>query len=198
MVRRFEGARVRRLVRQRGRTVRQRGGTVRQRGRTVRRFGAAVVIALNCTVAAAQNVIERVLARVDASVIMLTDVRAAIGLGLVDAPAGPDGERRALDQLIDRQVLLHEVARFPPPEPTDGAIEEAAALMRARAGARLPELMNTTGIDDARIRELARDTLRIQAYVGQRFGAAATLGDADVGQWLRESRKRASVIEPSR
>jgi hypothetical protein len=158
----------------------------------------ALLIVLAVAPLAAQNVIERVLARVDASVIMLSDVRAAIGLGLVDVPAGPDGERQALDRLIDRQVLLHEVARFSPPEPTGGAIEETAALMRARAGARLPELMQTTGVDDARIRELARDTLRIESYIKQRFGAAATLGDADVGQWLRESRRRATVIEPSR
>ena len=157
--------------------------------------GAVVVLALIYTPASAQNVIERVLARVDASVIMLSDVRAAIGLGLVDAPAGPDGERLALDRLIDRQVLLHEVARFAPPEPTGGAVEETAALMRARAGARLPELMKTTGIDDTRIRELARDTLRIQSYVRQRFGTAATLADADVGQWLRDTRKRANVVQ---
>ncbi len=160
--------------------------------------GAVVVLAFVCTPASAQNIIERVLARVDASVIMLSDVRAAIGLGLVDAPSGPDAERLALDRLIDRQVLLHELARFPPPEPADDAIEAAAATMRARAGARLPELMQATGIDDARIRELARDTLRIQAYVRQRFGAAATLADADVGQWLRETRKRATVVEPGR
>ena len=157
--------------------------------------GAVVVLGLIGPPASAQNVIERVLARVDASVIMLSDVRAAIGLGLVDAPAGPDGERLALDRLIDRQVLLHEVARFSPPEPSAGAIEETAALMRARAGARLPELMKTTGIDDTRIRELARDTLRIQSYVRQRFGTAATLADADVGQWLRDTRKRATVVQ---
>jgi hypothetical protein len=183
MVRGFEGAMVRRWVR-------------RFEGATVRRFGVAAVIALNCTVASAQNVIERVLARVDASVIMLTDVRAAIGLGLVEAPPGPDGERRALDRLIDRQVLLHEVARFSPPEPTDAAIEETAALMRARAGARLPEVMKATGIDDARIRELARDTVRIESYIRQRFGTAATLADPEVGQWLRDTRKRATIVQP--
>ena len=156
----------------------------------------ALLMVLAAAPLAAQNVIERVLARVDASVIMLSDVRAAIGLGLVDAPGGPDAERLALDRLIDRQVLLHEVARFSPPEPTEGAIDETAALMRARAGARLPELMKSTGIDDTRIRELARDTLRIQSYVRQRFGTAATLADADVGQWLRDTRKRATVVQP--
>jgi hypothetical protein len=159
--------------------------------------GPALVIVLACVAVSAQTVIERVLARVDATVILLSDVRAAIGLGLVEA-SGPDAERVALDRLIDRHVMLREVARFAPTEPLDGAIEQEAAAMKARAGARLPELMTTTGIDDARIRELARDTLRIQAYVRQRFGAVATLADADVGQWLRDSRKRATIIEPSR
>ena len=154
----------------------------------------ALLLTLASVTLPAQNVIERVLARVGTSVIMLSDVRAAIGLGLVEA-SGPDAERLALDRLIDRQVLLHEVARFAPPEPTYGAIEETAALLRARAGARLPELMKTTGVDEARIRELARDTLRIQSYVRQRFGTGASLADADVGQWIRDTRKRATIVQ---
>jgi hypothetical protein len=163
--------------------------------RTVHRCGGlAAAIALLCAPLLAQNVIERVLARVDASVIMLSDLRAAIGLGLVEAPAGPEDEGAALDRLIDRQVMLHEVARFAPPEPPDAAIDEAVAAMKARAGATLPALMQTTGIDDASIRELARDTLRIQLYVRQRFGATATLRDGDVLQWLADARKRATVI----
>ena len=71
-----------------------------------------------------------------------------------------------------------------------------AANLGELTGAGLPELMTTTGIDENRMRELARDTLRIQAYVRQRFGATATLADADVGQWLRDARKRATVVDP--
>ena len=156
-----------------------------------------MLIVLGYIAVPAQTVIERVLARVDAAVIMLSDVRAAIGLGLVDV-SGPDPERAALDRLIDRQVLLHEVARFSPPEPAEAAIDQVAAAMKARAGTRLPEVMKATGIDDARIRELARDTLRIRSYVRQRFGAAASLADVDVGQWVRETRTRATIVEPSR
>jgi len=35
----------------------------------------------------------------------------------------------------------------------------------------------------------------MQAYVRQRFGAAATLADPEVRQWLRDARTRATVIE---
>lgn len=142
------------------------------------------------------QLIERVLARVDGSIIMLSDVRAAMGLGLVAVPAGDAAEQAALEQLIERQVLLREVARFTAIEPTTAAIDELAASMKARAGANLPVLMQTTGLDDRRIRDLARDTLRLQSYVRQRFGEAATLRDEEVRQWTSDARSRASIVRP--
>jgi hypothetical protein len=53
-----------------------------------------------------------VLARVDSAVITLSDGRAAIGLGVV-ASATPEPDAAVVQQLIDRQVLLVEVGRFP-------------------------------------------------------------------------------------
>lgn len=121
---------------------------------------------------------------------MLSDMRAAVALGVVEAA----DDRAAIDRLIERQVLLGEVARFRPPEPTATAVDELVAAMKGRAGAGLAELTASTGIDEARIRDLARDTLRIQAYVKQRFGVAATLADADVQRWVRDTRGRATVV----
>ena len=140
--------------------------------------------------AASQQVLDRVLARVDASIIMLSDLRAAVALGIVDAP----GEDAAFDALLERRVMLAEVARFPAPEPTDEAIAELADAMKQRAGSRLPSLMESTGLDDASLTALARDTLRIPAYVRQRFGAAATRAAPVVRQWLRAARARATVV----
>ena len=150
---------------------------------------AHFLLALAVT-AALQQVLDRVLARVDSSIVMLSDLRAAVALGIVDAP----GEDAAFDALVERRVMLAEVARFPAPEPTDAAIAELAEAMKQRVGERLPALMEATGLDDASITALARDTLRIQAYVRQRFGAAATLTTPDVRQWLREARNRATVV----
>jgi hypothetical protein len=141
-----------------------------------------------------QQLLDRVLARVDSAVITLSDARAAIGLGVVESST-PEPDATALQQLIDRQVLLVEVARFPSPEPATEAVDTLAATMRGRAGGRLDALMRATGIDEARVREMARDTLRIEAYVRQRFGATATLQQADVRQWLRDVRGRAAIAE---
>src|SRR6185503_9232066 len=72
--------------------------------------------------ALAQQPLDRVMARIGSNAVTLTDVKAAVGLGLVDAKSPDDSA--ALSQVIDRQVMLMEVARFPPAEPSDVAINQ--------------------------------------------------------------------------
>jgi hypothetical protein len=124
--------------------------------------------------------LDRVVARVGGVAITETDVRAAVGLGLIELPSGADPIMEGTPAMIDRQLVLREVNRFKPPPPEESAITEAVAAMKVRVGARLPTLMQSTGLDDNRLRELARDTLWIQTYVNQRFGttAQASLQDA--------------------
>lgn len=153
------------------------------------------VVTLAAVVPVGAQVLDRVMARVDSVVITRSDVRAAIGFGLATAVQGPDPDRAALPQLIERQVILAEVARFPPPEPTDLLVAELVERMKEWAGLELETLVASTGSDDERIRELARETLRIRAYLRQRFGAAATLEDAEVRRWLQEARTRVVISE---
>src|SRR5688572_11724680 len=130
----------------------------------------------------AQQLLDRIVARVNGAAITLTDVNAAIALGIIDSARG---ESAAIDQLIDRQLVLDEVARFVPPEPPAAAVAVEAGSLTTRAGARLAEVMASTGIDDTRIREIARENLRIQAYLNQRFGATMQLTEEEVAQYYR-------------
>jgi hypothetical protein len=118
--------------------------------------------------ASAQQLLDRIVARVSGTAITLSELQAARGLGIVEGAT----EDVALQQMIDRQLLLTEVARFPPQEPTDAAVAAEVGRERAAAGSRLAELMVSTGTGDDRLRDLARDTLRIDGYVDQRFGTA--------------------------
>jgi hypothetical protein len=129
--------------------------------------------------------LDRVVARVNGYAITLSDMTAALGLGVIDVPEGPTRETVAVGRLIDRQLVLAEVARFAPPEPDAAAIDREVAAMKARAGARLPALMEQTGLDEPRIRDLARETLRIQAYLNQRFGTTVQVSDDEVGDYFR-------------
>jgi hypothetical protein len=128
----------------------------------------------------AQQLLDRIVARVNGVPVTLTDVKAAIALGIVVAP-----ESAAIEQLIDRQLVLNEVARFVPPEPAAAAVAVETGLLMTQAGAKLPEAMATTGIDETRIREIARENLRIQAYLNQRFGANVQLTEEEVAQYYR-------------
>ena len=139
--------------------------------------------------ASAQVLLDRVLVRVDGYAITLTDARAALALGLVESPARADDAAllaSAAQQLTDRQLLLNEVARFPPPEPNAAAVDAEVAVLRTRVADRLPAVMQATGLDADRLRDLARDTVRIQAYINQRFGTAPQVTDADALQYSRD------------
>ena len=130
----------------------------------------------------AQTLLDRVVARVNGTVILLSDVRAAALLGLLDAP--PESED-AVEQMVQRSLLVEEVNRFPPPEPTAEAIESELARLRTHAGVSIDEVERTTGLSAGNLRLFARDRLRIQSYIDQRFGLTVPLTDEQVLQYYR-------------
>jgi len=132
-----------------------------------------------------QQLLDRVLARVDGYPITLTDVQTVIGLGVIQVPQGSDPIPAGTQQMIDRQLELTEVQRFPPPEPDRASIDRDAARLKMNAGARLPALMQSTGLTEQRIADIARDNLRIAAYLDQRFGTIVQVSDDDVANYYR-------------
>ena len=133
----------------------------------------------------AQQLIDRVLARVGTNPVTMTDVRIAVELGLVDG-SGENRQTAALDRTIDRQLQLNEVARFTPPEPPASAVAEEVAAMKMRAGTGLSALMTATGLDEARLQQLARETLRIRAYIAQRFGTTVQATEDEARKYYEE------------
>ena len=133
----------------------------------------------------AQQLIDRVLARVGTNPVTMTDVRITLELGLVEA-SGENRQTAALDRTIDRQLQLNEVARFSPPEPPPAAIAEEVAAMKMRAGTGLSALMTSTGLDEARLQQLARETLRIRAYIAQRFGTTVQATEDEARRYYEE------------
>lgn len=138
-----------------------------------------------CAPVLGQHLLERVAARVNGYAITLTDVRAAMALGVVEVPPGAGDEAVATDRLVNRQLVLAEVARFAPPEPSPAAIATETAALVERAGPGLARVMASTGLDQAAVQGIARDNLRIQAYLDQRFGTTVQLTEDEVTQYYR-------------
>jgi hypothetical protein len=121
---------------------------------------------------------------VDGAPITLTDVQAAIGLGIIQVGSG-DAIAEGTQQMVDRQLELTEVQRFPPPEPLPDAVAREGARLKMNAGPRLPMLMQSTGLTEQRIADMARDNLRIAAYLDQRFGTTVQVSDEEVAAYYR-------------
>jgi hypothetical protein len=138
------------------------------------------------TPASAQQLLDRVLARIAAEAITQTDVQTLIELGLADAKSPTDPA--AVRQAVERQLILREVARFPQSEPRPAAVDEQLATMKARVGTRLDAVMRANGLDDERLRGMARDTLRIRNYLEQRFGFASQVSEDEARKYFEAHR----------
>jgi hypothetical protein len=148
---------------------------------------AVVAIVFAAASLSAQDVLDRVVARVNGEPITLSDARAAVALGVVERPDGVDPLLSAVRQLIERRLVLAEVARFAPPEPDPVMLTGEVNALTAHVGSaeQLAALEKTTGVGETQIREIARDNLRIQAYLNQRFGASVQATDEDAAAYYR-------------
>ena len=153
------------------------------------------ILAFLLVAPAGAEVIDRVLAVVNGDLITLSDVTAARELGLVSVPEAADPVRAVLNALIDRALELDEVDRYGPPEPTNEAVDRDVAAVRARfsSQAAFDAALARSGIDLQRLRATARENLRIQAYLDQRFVAAEDRRRQLVDEWLNSLRRRAEL-----
>jgi hypothetical protein len=136
------------------------------------------------------EVIDRVLAVVGGQLITLTDVTAP-------PEAGPDPIRPILTKLIDRELVLAEVERYAPPEPTAEAVDVEVRRVRARfeSSDAYESALVRSGIDEKHLRETLRQDLRIRAYLDQRFSAASDRRQAALEEWMTGLRRRGDVID---
>ena len=146
----------------------------------------AFSIATGDPIVHAWQLLDRVLARVGTNAVTMTDVRTARELGLIEIRPGENAEAVALERTIERQLMLDEVARFSPPEPDDAAVAEEAAAMKSRAGSGVDALVIATGLDEPKLRQLARETLRIRAYIAQRFGTTVQVTEDEARRYYEE------------
>jgi len=130
----------------------------------------------------AQAVVDRVIAVVSGTVILHSDARAALALGLVDAPATRDPIEAAMRWLIDRRLVLDEAGRGDRLEVAPEAVALAAAAARQRfaSDAEYRGALAGLGLDERALGRLLRETLVARLYVERRFDAAPPLGEEEL------------------
>lgn len=168
-----------------------------------------------CDAGVRAEIIDRVLAVMPGQIVTLSDLEAALELGLVEPAAGSDRLAGGLTALVDRLLMLNEVRRVVPPEPTPAAIDARIARMRARFGSPsgFSRVLAARGVGEAVLRIYAADDLRLESYLDERFSAASQPTDEEVrqageaarprlvaerrqtliGAWIADLRRRADV-----
>jgi hypothetical protein len=145
-----------------------------------------------CPVGVSAEVIDRVLAILPGQIITLSDVEAALDLGLVEAPPGADRLAGGLAAVVDRVLMLNEVRRVSPPEPSPAAVDERVARIRQRVGtsADLSRVMAARGLDETVVRLFAADDLLLASYLDERFSGASQPTDDEIRQAGESARQR--------
>ena len=161
--------------------------TSRRRARAALAFCVVVASAMPAR-AQAPVVIDAIVARVNGRVILASDVRAAEVL-----PHGLASTRltNPIDAMVDRTLMLEDVERASPATPPGDAVEARRRELEAAVGAAaLGRLASRDGMTPARLQAWVRDDLRMDAYVAQRFTAAAQPTDEEVAAYFAANAAR--------
>ena len=178
--------------------------------------GVALLMVVVSSTQARQSgeLIERTMAIVGGQALTLSDVRAAIALGLVAELDAAADVATTTPRLIDRMLMLREVHRYAPAETDEALVDRRVAAIRDRfdTAEEYARALRAGGFSDARLRSWIRDDLRVEAYLSQRFSAVTLPTDGDPGDpsrdratserratliadWLDDLRRRTTVVE---
>jgi parvulin-like peptidyl-prolyl isomerase len=151
----------------------------------MRRVGILVVAGALIAVAAArlhaQEVIDRIVARIESDIILLSEVQALSRYQqLVDGKSESDAQ--ILDRLIDQWIVRSEAETAQFPRPSDEDI--AAGIDRVEKSFTSPGEYETrrkqAGLIDADVRNMVAAQLYLSNYLDSRFRPSAQIDPKDV------------------
>ncbi len=159
---------------------------------------AAVLLMCGAAPAPAQTVLDKVLSNVNGDVVTQLDVRQArmLKLRLVTGPADTDAE--VLRGLENRRLVLAEVNHVALPPPTAPEIAARRRDWQASLGASadLNSLLDHAGLAEPGLTAWLRDDVRIESYLGQRFGGVPDADrPAEIARWLATLREHAGLAK---
>ena len=146
------------------------------RGLTIRGLLAAALVAGATALVTGQEIIDRIVARVENDIILLSDARALSRYQqFVDGKSETDAQ--VLDRLIDQWIVRTEadVSRFP--HPPDADIERSLERLRKSftSAEEYEARKKQSGMRDSEVREMAATQLYLSNYLDSRFRPAVRI-----------------------
>jgi parvulin-like peptidyl-prolyl isomerase len=136
--------------------------------------------------AAGQEVIDRIVARVDNDIILMSDVRTlAKYQAFVDGKPEPDAD--ILERLIDQYIVRNEAKAALFPQPSDEDVKRSLERLKRSFSSpeEFEERKKQSGLTDEDIDRMLRAQLYLSNYLDSRFRASIQIDDADIENFYK-------------
>jgi parvulin-like peptidyl-prolyl isomerase len=148
---------------------------------TKARFVVALLLILAALPVSAQEVIDRIVARVDTDIILLSDIRELARYQLfIDGQSETD--QQILDRLVDQWIVRNEAKAALFSQPSDEEVKRS--LERLKRSFSSPDEFEArkkqTGLTDEDIERMLRSQLYLSNYLDSRFRASIQIDEKDI------------------
>jgi hypothetical protein len=132
----------------------------------------------------AQEVIDRIVARVDTDIILLSDVRAlAHYQNFLDEKSKTDSE--VLDLLIDQWIVRSEAKAALFPQPSDEDVQRSMDRLKRSFSSpeEFAEREKQSGLTDEDVLRMLKAQLYLSNYLDSRFRASIQIDEKDIAEF---------------
>jgi parvulin-like peptidyl-prolyl isomerase len=153
---------------------------------TKHRWSVSGFLLIAAAIAAGQEVIDRIVARVDNDIILMSDVRALERYQMfVDGKAEPDSD--ILERLIDQYIVRNEAKAALFPQPSDEDVKRSLERLKRSFSSpeEFEERKKQSGLTDEDIDRMLRAQLYLSNYLDSRFRASIQIDDADIENFYK-------------
>jgi parvulin-like peptidyl-prolyl isomerase len=167
---------------------------------SIRGILLAAVIAVTCRCLAAQEVVDRIVARVENDVILLSDIRALSRYQqFLDGKSETDAQ--ILDRLIDQWIVRTEAEVSRSPHPSEADIDRPLSRLRNSFASEqeYEARRKQAGLSEQDVRAMVSSQLYLSNYLDSRFRPAVQIDPKDVEDFYQTAvapRAKARGQEP--
>ena len=147
---------------------------------------AAVALLSMAALTPAQEVIDRIVARVETDVILLSDVRALSRYQFfMDGKSESDAD--ILDRLIDQWIVWNEAKAALFPQPSDEEVQRSLARLKRSFSTpeAFEERKKQSGLTEEDVERMVRAQLYLSSYLDSRFRASIQIEDKDIDEFYK-------------
>jgi hypothetical protein len=154
--------------------------------RRVALFVILAVAVVDATARGGQEVIDRIVARIENEVILMSDIHQLAEYQIfLDGKAESDAQ--ILERLIDQWIVRTEAATARFPQPSDADVDRSLARLKRSFSnpEAFEERKKQSGLSDEQIRDELKSQLYLSNYLDSRFRASIQIDDKAIEEFYK-------------